>query len=109
MQVHYINAWVLVGPSEPDALESPVGQSVGRAKESSSISKLFKVTEDAPYYLQAPQDDSSKVKSQLLCAGHYIYTLYLQERGTVLSGSLWVLDVALATHGIQPLFIYQMS
>lgn len=108
MQVHYINAWVLVGPSEPDALESPVGQSV-RAKESSSISKLFKVTEDAPTISRPPRMTLLRLRASCCALVIISYTLYLQERGTVLSGSLWVLDVALATHEIQPLFIYQMS
>ena len=48
MWVHYINnAWVLVGPREQDALESPVEQNI-RVRESSCISKLFKATEGAP-------------------------------------------------------------
>ena len=108
MQVHYINAWVLVGPSEPDALESPVGQSL-RVKESSSISKLFKVTEDAPTISRPPRMTLLRLRASCCALVIISCTLYLQERGTVLSGSLWVLEVALITHGIQPLFIYQMS
>ena len=80
MRVHYINAWVLVGPGEQDALESPVGKSI-RVKESSCISKLFKSYRICTYYLQAPQDNSSKVKSQLLCAGHYILHLIPARKG----------------------------
>ena len=108
MQVHYINAWVLVGPSEQDALESPVGKSI-RVKESSCISKLFKVIEYAPTISRPPRITLLRLRASCCVLVIISCTLYLQERGTVFSGSLWVLEVTLTTHGIQPLFIYQMS
>lgn len=108
MRVHYINAWVLVGPSEQDALESPVGKSI-RVKESSCISKLFKVIEYAPTISRPPRITLLRLRASCCVLVIISYTLYLQERGTVFSGSLWVLEVTLTTHGIQPLFIYQMS